>query len=288
VGRIISDNPPAAGGAAWPSVNACGDAVHVAWADQRSGVAEVYLRSSPDAGANWTGVREVSSADGRSSWVPTVACWGPAVHVAWADERHNVNGAGQPYDCGIANDTNTCREEEYYRRSTDFGNTWDPEVRLTFDPPNAPRSSWAPSIAIWENQVHVVFFDRRTDLFQVYYKRSTGGGAPHTWEPERMISLDAANTAFHARPTIAVLGPLVHVAWFGVTPDVGAQVFYAGSLDNGARFGAPLILNARPSHGETHPSIAVSPSKSAHVIWYDADGAGVDQIVHRTHRISED
>lgn len=223
--QIISDNTPTTGGAAFPTVNACGDSVHVVWTDSRSGVAEIYLRSSPDAGQSWTTVREVSSPDGRSSWVPTVACWGPAVHVAWSDERHNVDDVGQPYDCGIANDATRCREEEYYRRSTDFGNTWEPEVRLTVDPAHAPRSSWAPSIAVWENNVHVVFFDRRNDRFQVYYKRSTDAGASHTWEHERVISFD-----------------------------------------------------------DGHPCVAVSPRKSAHVIWYEADAHGVDQIVHRARR----
>ena len=284
--RIISDNTLATGGAAWPSVNACGDSVHAVWSDSRSGVAEIYVRSSPDAGTSWTSVRQVSSPDGRSSWVPTVACWGPAVHVAWSDERHNVDEVGQPYDCGIANDSTMCREEEYYRRSTDFGDTWEPEVRLTVDPPDAPRSSWAPSIAVWENNVHVVFFDRRTDRFQVYYKRSTGGGAPHTWEPERMISVDADGATDHARPVIAALGPFLHVVWFGLRPPIGVNVFYAGSYDNGTTFGAPAALTLRPSFGETHPSVAVSPRKSAHVIWYEADARGVDQIVHRARRVS--
>lgn len=282
--RIISDNTVATGGAALPTVNACGDAVHVVWADSRSGVGEIYLRSSPDAGESWTTVREVSSPDGRSSWVPTVACWGPVVHVAWADERHNVDEAGQPHDCGITG-TPTCREEEYYRRSTDFGNTWEPEVRLTVDSPDAPRASWAPSIAAWENNVHVVFFDRRTDRFQVYYKRSTGGGAAHTWETERMISADARDAADHARPVIAALGPFLHVVWFRLKPPIGVDVLYAGSHDNGTSFGAPVSLTQRPSFGETHPSVAVSPRKSAHVIWYEADAHGVDQIVHRARRV---
>ena len=282
--RIISDNTPATGGAAWPSVNACGDAVHVVWGDSRSGVAEIYLRSSPDAGGSWTAVRQVSSPDARSSWVPTVACGESTVHVAWSDERHNVDESGRPYDCGIAQDNMSCREEEYYRRSSDFGASWEPEVRLTIDAA-VPRPSWAPSIAVWGDNVHVVFFDRRTDRFQVYYKRSTGGGEAHTWEPERMISMDDGATD-HARPVIAALGPYLHVVWFAITPPIGVNVFHAGSSDNGTTFGAPAALTTRPSMGESHPSVAVSPRKSAHVIWYEADAHGVDQIVHRALRFS--
>lgn len=282
--RIVSDNTPAIGGAAWPSVNACGDAVHVVWGDSRSGVAEIQLRSSPDAGATWTAVRQVSSPDARSSWVPTVACWDRTVHVAWSDERHNIDASGQPYDCGIAQDDTKCREEEYYRRSTDFGESWEPEVRLTVDSA-APRPSWAPSIAVWHDNVHVVFFDHRTDRFQVYYQRSTGGGAAHTWEPERMISVDDGVTD-HARPVIAASGSSLHVVWFAITPPFGVNVLYAGSSDNGSSFGVPGPLTLRPGMGEAHPSVAVSPRKSAHVIWYEADARGVDQVVHRALRFA--
>lgn len=282
--RIISDNPNASSGTFWPSIDACGEAVHVVWADAREGVPEIYLRSSSDAGRSWTAVGQVSSPDGRSSWVPAVACWDRTVHVAWSDERHNVKEGGEPYDCGLASDTTQCREEEYYRRSTDFGESWDDEIRLTVDPPNFPRSSWAPSIAVWGDTVHVVFFDRRTDRFQIYYMRSTGGGASFTWEPERRISVDYFGAPDHARPVIAALGPYLHVVWFAITPPIGVHVFHAGSSDNGASFGAPLPLTLRPSLGEAHPSVAVSPRRSAHVIWYEPDAHGVDQIVHRAQR----
>jgi len=69
--------------------------------------------------------------------------------------------------------------------------------------------------------------------------------------------------------------------WFSATPSIGVNAVYAGSTDNGASFGAPVALTLRPSMGETHPSVAVSPQNSAHVIWYEADAGGVDQIVHR-------
>ena len=279
--RVVSDTTPETGGAAWPSVKACGDAVHVAWSDARTGMPEIYLRSSPDAAAHWTPVRSVSVPDGRASWVPTVACKGEEVHVAWADERHNVDDAsGAPYDCAAANDAGRCREEEYYRRSTDFGATWEPEIRLTHDA-GTPRPSWAPSIAVQGDSVHVVFFDHRGDRFQVYHKRSRAGGGAGTWEPETMVSRDDGAT-IHARPVIAALGPRLHVVWFGLTPSIGIHVLHAASADNGTTFTAPETLTMRPSMGGAHPSVALSPNGSAHVIWYEE--RGVDQIVHRARR----
>jgi hypothetical protein len=180
-------------------------------------------------------------------------------------------------------DASTCREEEYYRRSTDFGATWDAEVRLTHDPVSRPRGSWAPSIAVWENNVHVAFFDRRTATFGIYYKRSRQGGAASTWEPERRISPDSAVT-HHARPVIDALGPFVHVVWFSATPFDGVDVWHAGSADNGATFGTPLQLNPHAGTDEMHAAVAVSPSRSTHVIWQQTDAQGVDRIVHRARR----
>jgi hypothetical protein len=83
---------------------------------------------------------------------------------------------------------------------------------------------------------------------------------------------------------IAALGPDLHGVWFAITPPIGVNVFHVGSSDNGMSFGAPTVLTLRPGMGEAHPSVAVSPRKSAHVIWYEADTNGVDQIVHRALR----
>jgi hypothetical protein len=262
--------------------------VHVVWgAADRGGVAEIHLRSSADAGSSWTPVRQVSSPDGRSSWVPSVACTGAAVHVAWSDERHNVDQAGRSFDCGLAGDSSACREEEYYRRSTDFGSTWEPELRLSTDPPDAPRPSWAPSIATWQDRVHVVFFDARAGRFQIFHKRSSRAGAAGSWEPERMISPDTSEATLHARPVIAAQGPELHVVWFTVTSGLGAEVRYAASRDEGASFLAPLTLTPQPSLGETHPSVAASPCGPVHVIWFGADARGIDQIVHRVRSGSD-
>lgn len=282
--RLLSDHTAETGGGAYPSVNACGDAVHVVWADQRTGVAEIYLRSSPDGAASWTPVRAVSTSDGRSSWVPSVACQGTTVHVAWADERHNVDDAGEPYDCGLAHESGKCREEEYYRRSSDFGETWEPEVRLTHDA-GEPHPSWAPSIAVWGNLVHVAFFDSRNGQFEIYYQRSAEGGAAHSWEPERPIGArGGSHDTMHARPSIAALGSSVHVAWFAITPARGVDVFQASSRDAGLSFPPARPLTSGPVKAEAHPSVAVSPHGSAHVIWYEPRDFGVDQVVHRALR----
>jgi hypothetical protein len=265
--RVISDGA----GAAWPSVAAWADTVHVVWGDQRTGTAEIYLRSSPDGGHHWTPTRPVSTEDGRSSWTGSVAAEGATIHVAWADERHNTDAQGHAYDCGLTGQG--CREEEYYRRSTDFGQSWEDEVRLTADPPGSPRPSWAPSVAVDGGQVHVAFFDQRSGHWQVYDKRSRGAGAVGTWETERPLAAHPRVT--FARPSVAVRGGRVHIVFWGEWPE-GARVYHVGSPDGGDHF-APAADLTPLGRRALHPSVAVSSHGVAHVVWYDQDGHGIDQ-----------
>jgi hypothetical protein len=273
----LSENPPEAG-AAWPSVNAWGDPVHVVWADARTGSAESYLRSSFDAGRSFSPVRAVSTPDGISSWTPSVAAWGPFVHVAWTDERHNRDSAGRPFDCARVGAGESCREEEYYRRSSDGGMSWDEEIRLTSDPPEALASSWAPSIAAWGDQVHVAYFDRRSGDFEIYYRRSRDGGVSGSWEDEVLLSRDDARV--HARPALAVWDQAVHLVYWAHAPE-STSVYYVGSADGGARWSFPLALAAGLPAMAPHPSVAVSPNGSVHAIWHAPDKRGVDQIFYR-------
>jgi len=276
----VSDDAPGAG-AAWPSVNAWGNAVYVVWGDSRTGSSEIYLRSSTDGGRSFWPVRSVSRPDGISSWTPSVAAWGPFVHVAWTDERHNVDAAGQPFDCALVGAGESCREEEYYRGSADGGITWGEEVRLTWDPPAAPAASWAPSIAAWGGDVHVAFFDRRSGSFEIYYKRSQAAGAPGSWEDEVLLSRDASLA--HVRPSLTVLGQAVHVVYWAHSPGE-TSVYHTGSPDRGTRWSDPQVLFAIAKGTNPHPSVAVSPSGSVHALWHAPDARGVDQIFYRALR----
>ncbi len=59
-------------------------------------------------------------------------------------------------------DTRDGNEEEYFKRSTDAGLTWGPDTRLTRNPAN----SWAPSLAVSGDTVHLVWFDQKDSPVQ--------------------------------------------------------------------------------------------------------------------------
>jgi hypothetical protein len=130
--------------AAHPSVAASGAAVHVSWGDTRSGHAETYTRASADLGDTWSTELQLSPP-GFASWVPTIEADGERVVAAWVDTRDG-------------------NEEEYVRRSLDGGRTWEPVVRLTTD----DRNSWAPSVVVAGDVVHVSWFDQQDTPYSPY------------------------------------------------------------------------------------------------------------------------
>lgn len=240
-------------------------AVYAVWADARPQlvagamvtVREIYFSSSHDHGATWSASQAVSTPDAFSSWTPALGVWSGTVHVAWTDERNDLA------EC--TKGANSCHEEEYYRRSTDDGASWGAETRLTFDPPGMPKESWAPSLAVWKDSVHIAYLDHRTGVFQNYYRRSSDAG--QSFAPEVMLASDS-KFQNAARPTIAARDGAVHLTWFGFS-QFEADVYYAFSPDDGATFAPFVDLTPEAGKAARIPHIAVAPDHGVHVVWYD-------------------
>lgn len=102
-----------------PSVNkSCmdgsGSYIFVVWDDSRDGNFEIYYKRSTNSGQNWEADTRLTT-DPAVSAIPTVTVLGTFVHITWVDFRN-----GNP--------------EIYYKRSTDYGSSWEAVVRLTNDP----------------------------------------------------------------------------------------------------------------------------------------------------------
>lgn len=250
-----------------PSLAVDGSHVHVAWSDERivaacgAGIPEVYLVSSPDLGDNWSAPLQVSSADCRSSWTPSVAAADGFVHVAWTDERHD------PIDCGLAAGS-PCREEEYYRRVADNGAAVvDPEVRLTADEPGREAESWGPSIAVVGGVVHVVWYDKAGGGdFQVLHRRSADAGT--SWpSPAQVIGLPPVGCRA-ACATVAGRAPQLHAVWFEICGDTSSTIRHRWSLDLGDSWSLVSDVPSGTAVLAVHPHVAFQGGV-AHVVWND-------------------
>ena len=82
-----------------------------------------------------------------------IASSGEMVHVVWYDFRHSGS-------------------EIYYKRSTNGGETWGVDIRLT----NDPFESRSPSITVSGSVIHVIWVDYRyANDAEIYYKHSSDG-----------------------------------------------------------------------------------------------------------------
>lgn len=134
-----------------PCIAVSGLFVHVVWQDNRISNNEIYYKRSTNGGVNWEGDKRLTDSI-ESSYMPSIAVSGSNVHIVWFDFRYY-------------------NDEIYYKRSTDFGVSWDSDLRLT----NNILNSWYPSVAVSGPVIHVVWVDDRDGNYEVYYKRNPTG-----------------------------------------------------------------------------------------------------------------
>ena len=158
--------------------------VSVVWDDDRDGDKEIYFLHSADGGVTWQAQTRLTNSVGESE-AACIGAFNSNVHVTWVDSRDG-------------------NSEIYYKKSTDNGLTWGDDTRLT----NDPVVSANPSIAVSDNNLHIVWIDWRDGNEEVYYNHSTDNGV--SWGPDTRLTNNAANSE---NAFITVSGPVVHVLW---------------------------------------------------------------------------
>lgn len=188
-------------------------------------------------------------AGGGVMW-PRVACDGATIYAVWQDFR-NFGGA------------------VWFNRSSDGGLTWLPsDVRIDR---GGPLGGFAdlPLIACSGANVYVVWQDQRNGLYDIYFNRSTDGGA--TWLPADVrMDTDAPGSGDSQYPALAADGAGVHVVWH---EDVNGirDIYYNGSTDGGATWlptAKRLDTDPAGTGDSSNPKIACQGS-NVYVTWND-------------------
>jgi hypothetical protein len=215
-----------------PSITTSGSNVHLVYQDMRDGNWEIYYKGSTDGGTSWTIDKRLTN-NPASSNIPSVAANEQFVHAVYQDPR---DGNGGP--------------EIYYRRSTDGGNFWDTNLRLT----NAAGYSEYPSICTSGSTMHVAWQDERDGNEEIYYKRSSDNGS--NWGTDTRLTVD---NDYSRNPSISAVGSIVHVAWSDGRDSDELEIYYKQSTDGGLSWGSDLRITYSP-RSSYDPSIVTSDS----------------------------
>lgn len=169
----VTSTPEGESDAMNPVVAAVDDRVHVAFQDDRAGGYDVYLRTSLDGGAAWSGdeVRmDTDDAGFAQSYAPVLALSGQTVLVAWSDRRDDTENVGF--------------DDLLYNYSLDGGAHWNADdLRINS---NAPGSAWAqdPSVHLHDDALSVVWVDGRFGSGDVFAALRSVGEESVYVEPE--------------------------------------------------------------------------------------------------------
>jgi hypothetical protein len=274
------------------SIAVSGATVHLVWCDDKFGNREIFYRQSADGGTEWED--EIClTEDEFISYCPTVSASGSFVHIVWVDydkkyegyEVHYINSqdAGMSWgeELRLSDDTvlaynpsiaatgsevyvvwnDCCRDgnqEIYYRKSTDNGLNWGPEIRLTDD----PSPSYMPSIAAEGNSVGVAWMDYQGEgAFNTFFKSSMNGG--ENWGKDIHVTDSLWSSSFQ---NLAFSNSMWHVVWQDFR-QLENDIYYNYIKDDSIFRPRETMLNSF-SYSSERPTMAVS-GQVLHVVWSD-------------------
>lgn len=232
-----------------------GPKIYMIWMDYRSqNTWDLYYRRSVNSGSTWEPeIKLVPGTTPVGAERPQIAAVGNSVHITWMDGRDNKPPCVNENDKIIPQCT-----EIYYKRSTDWGVSFGPNIRLTREAEYSGR----PEIAAAPGGAVIVAYDYSYDSsgLEQFMVRSTDNGS--TWSVPKRFSF-APGDSSHS--SLIYDGSTFHIAWFDGRGDATSGIYYQNSSDSGANWGVLERVGLK-SGGITAPLLAETDNY-IHVIW---------------------
>ncbi|MBN1448752.1 MAG: exo-alpha-sialidase [Bacteroidetes bacterium] len=220
------------------NIVAQGELVHTIWMDTDNGKWRPTYRRSTDGGNSWEEAVHIAEPNTRCpQYHSSLAVQASTVYVVWSDER-------------------TGESQVYLRISTDNGESWEEDSRIT---PEGLECS-VPAIVCEDSIVHVVYSDRRTSSRHIKYIRSVDGGA-HWTEP-----VSIADAFFLEVAAITAVGSVIHTCWYDYSFG-NLEIFYRRSTDGGVTWENSVRLTEDP--GVQNGCTIAASGDDVHVAWHD-------------------
>ena len=265
-----------------PAISVDGNGhLYVVWTDGRSEgrsggpgrrlpTHNLYINRSDDHGETWLPQDLKLNGGPPESLNPVMRAWPQIrtddrgnVAIAWFDNR---DGWGSIY----------------FRASTNFGKTWQEEMRLKAD---APGDILALPQMAGDDQGHlyVAWADNREGEYHIYLAGSDDFG--RTWSKEARLDVNKAKRKPSVAPAlVADASGRVYVAWQDARHG-GWDIYLNVSLDYGKTWGIKDVrLNTGPP-GEAEaqfPRIALDKQGAVAVVWQEDRGAEQEEGIYLT------
>jgi len=247
-----------AGSSTFPSLAVLGPKIYVVWQDDTpdpvNGNSEIFFKKSTDGGATWLATRRLTNYEGGSAH-PAVAVSGANVYVIWSDESPG-------------------NRDIHFRRSTDYGETWQDTARLT----NSPNDTSRPDIAADGANVYAVWYDWYAPdpaNYDVYFRKSEDFGV--YWPAARRLTTNAGDSSV---PEIAVDGENVFVAWFDFSTGDDAEIYFKNSANGGETWNFTRRLTNTPT--ESHAAAIAVRDAAVHIVWMEELSPDVEIFYRRS------
>ncbi len=161
--------------------------IHVIWKDHRDDYPEIYYRRSMDGGLSWENEKRIS--------------YNNTIHL----NKYDFNLLSYQNNIYIAwKDYVTHPAEIYFKKSTDNGETWSGDVRLTYH----IRPSYDPTMKNHQNNLYLIWEDWYTNT-NVCFMYSNNSGKSWT-DPIYLTDTEINNYLYS---DISVYNDLIHVIW---------------------------------------------------------------------------
>lgn len=232
-------------------------ALHLVFADWRSNqIGDVRYTRRP-SGGNWAPAIVIFTST-YGAMDPRIAA-DPSghLHVVW---REQLLLAGD--------------EIRYMTGTVGAGAViWSPSVTAS----NVISLTWQPYIALASNgDAHIVWTEKfGEDRYLAYTRFNAAGGRT---PPQRLggpFSVNQ-NNPYHLAPVVAASGNRVCIAWNAVPQGQQAEDIFLICSEDGGRTWSPPENLSRTQAMSLHPSIALAPDGSVHVVWQEFVGNDYD------------
>jgi len=157
----------------------------------------------------------------------------------------------------------------YFAKSTDGGTSFGPNVRVD---DTGTSDSWQSDTSVTVDatgNIYVVWYDRRNGNWDMYFAKSTNGGA--SFGPNVRVDNSGTSTSEQRHPSIAVdPNGNIYVVWYDKR-NGNWDIYFAKSTNGGVSFGPNVRVDdtGASTSVQVYASVCTDANGRIYVVWID-------------------